>query len=202
MNKLNILIIFSGLALFLGGCGTTINKNHPSLQNINADTGTSNVYFIRPQPVKTKPIADKTISVDFKKKELLKISEGNYVLVKIHPGEGNIVTHSLTKFTAQHDSKAVSRSRHFSFLAGKTYFILLKQLDEEFRGIYYDPAPISLYEAKVLVKTLKANGLARSERIENITSVPDVSGQGELMPILPETLYPQSPYLLKTPQKE
>lgn len=186
----------------MGGCGTTINKLHPSLQDIDANTGTSSVYFIRPQPVKTKPIADKPITIDFKKKELLKIKEGNYTLLKIHPGEGIVTTHSLTKFTAQLQPMDVSRSRRYNFLAGRTYFILLKQLNEEFRGVFYDPAPISLYEAKVLADTLRANGLARSARIEDIVSVPDAPAQGELKPVLPENLYPKSPYLLKKPKKE
>jgi len=202
LNKLKILIVFSGLGLFLGSCGTSSNKLHPSLQNITETTGTSSVYFIRPQPVKTKPIADKPITIDFKKQELLTIKEGNYTLLKIHPGQGIVTTHSLTKFTAQPQPMAVSRSRKYTFLAGRTYFILLKQLNEEFRGVFYDPAPISLYEAKVLVETLRANGLARSARIEDIVSVPDAPAQGDLKPALPENLYPQSPYLLKKPKIE
>jgi len=200
--KLKILIIFSGLALFLNGCGTTIYKIHPSLQGVTDDTATANVYFIRLQPVKIKRLADKHITVDFKNKKLLKINEGLYTLLKIRPGEGNITTHSYTKFTDQNEPIAVSRSRHYAFLAGRTYFIYLKQLDEEFRGVYYDPAPVSLYEAKVLVKYIRAKGVADSERIENIDSVPDSPSQGELVPVLPEKLYPQSPYLLENPIKE
>jgi len=202
VNALKILIIFSGLGLFLSGCGTTIYKQHPSLQDITDDTGTANVYFIRLQPVKTKRLADKPITVDFKNKKLLKISEGNYTLLKIRPNEGNITTHSITKFTTHNNPISVSRTRLYTFLAGRTYFIYLNQLNEEFRGVYYDPAPVSLYEAKVLVKYIKPRGLARSARIEDIDSVPDIPHQGELDPILPEKLYPQSPYLLKEPIKE
>ena len=202
MNELKILIIFSGLGLFLSACGTTINKQHPSLQNITEDTGTASVYFIRIQPVKTKPLADKPIAIDFKQEKLLEISEGVYTLLKIRPSEGEITTHSITKFTTQQKPIKVSRTRHYAFLAGRTYFIYLNQLNEEFRGVYYDPAPVSLYEAKVLVQNLRVRGLARSARIEDIESVPDIPNQGELDPILPEKLYPQSPYLLENPKKE
>lgn len=188
--------------LALNACGIAINNHHPSLQNISEDTGTVKVYFIRPVPAKSKGVADNTLRIDFKNEELLEIAEGYYTLVEIRPDKGEITTHSKTIFTTNTQPIEVARSRFYEFIAGRTYFIHVKRLNEEFRGIYYDPAPVTLSEAKMLVEGLSARGAARSEPIEDIETVPDIPEQGQLEPALPEKLYPQSPYLLKKPKKQ
>ena len=188
-------------------CGTVeINKNHPAIQAVTPDTLTASVYFIRPRPVKPKGVADKSLLVMYNKKPLLTIEEGSYALIKIKPGQGQVSTHSETRFTNKLDTIKVSRKRQFSFLSGRTYFIHLERIDEEFRGVFYDPKPIGLEEAKSLAQDtdVTARGMARDEPIEAIESVPMTPPASELEPAFPEGLYKhqQTPYLLKKPVEE
>lgn len=195
-------IVILALTLVLISCGAGIYKDHPMLQ-FDEDTLTANVYFIRPQPVKRKGIADNPIKVNYQNLPLLEISEGTYTMLQLKPSSGNVTTLSRTRFInkMQYDVIDVTRSRLYKFVAGRTYFIHLNRLDEEFRGIFYDPQPVDLATAKVLTDDLRASGLARSSRIEDIETVPTIPTPNPLEPAYPEDLYPKSPYLLDKPEK-
>ena len=183
----------------LSGCGVTVFKDNPVLQNVTKDTPLVTVYFIRPSLIKPKGFADKPVTVDVDGKHLLSIDQGFYTMLKIRPGKGNVITHSLTKFTNRLEPIKVSRKRNYDFVAGKTYFIYLKQLNEGFRGVFYDPMQISLAEAKKVIIDASPRGDARDEPIDDIKDVPDTPQAGPLAPALPEDLYPHYHYLQKKP---
>jgi hypothetical protein len=187
----------------LSGCGASVYKNHPMLQ-YSPDTLTAKVYFIRPQPAKPKGVADNKIKVSYQGVPLLEIREGSYTLVNIKPSSGEVTTHSKTRFINKdrYDAIDVSRSRKYTFVAGRTYFIDLKRINEEFRGIFYDPQPVNLATAKQLASELWADGPARDEPIEDIESVPPIPKPSPLEPAYPEQLYPGKPYLLDKPQQQ
>ncbi|MDH5327425.1 MAG: hypothetical protein OEZ68_01235 [Gammaproteobacteria bacterium] len=191
------------VTLLVSACGTIeINKTHPAIAEVTPDTLTASVYFIRPMPVKPKGVADKPLKVEYNKQALLTIEEGSYTLIKIKPGQGEISTHSETRFINKAIPIKVSRKRRYTFISGRTYFIHLQRIDEEFRGIFYDPKPMELEQALTLIQTtnVTARGPARKEPIEQIESVPITPKAGSLEPAFPEGLYPQSPYLLKNPE--
>ena len=148
-------------------------------------------------PVKFKGVADSQITVDINGEPLLKIDEGAYTMLKIKPTKASVTTHSRTLFTTKFEPIKVSRTREYNFIAGKTYFINLERINEEFRGIYYDPAPVTLAVAQKLTSTLRAVGKARSEPIDEIQKVADIPAPSKLEPALPENLYPGKPYLIK-----
>ncbi|WP_455221821.1 hypothetical protein [Kaarinaea lacus] len=191
------LMISVMLALLLYGCGNGVNIKHPLVEEGADDEHIAKVYFIRPMPLKFKGIADKKVQVDFKNETLLTLSEGRYTLVKLQPSKGEVTTHSKTKFTNKDVPIEVSRSREYRFIAGKTYFIELKRVDEEFRGIFYDPAPITYEQALALSKRLSAEGAARDEPIDQIEAVSQAPQPSPLEPALPEHMYPGKTYLIK-----
>lgn len=195
------LFCFGILAIALSGCGSSVSKKHPALQ-VNADTLTASVYFIRPTPFKSKGIADNPIGVSYKGKRLLTIREGSYTLLKIKPGKGPVTTHSKSMFTKQLQPVDITRTREYTFVAGRTYFIHLTRVDEEFRGIYYDPQPVDLATAKQLSEPLYASGLADDEPIALIKDVPSVPKTSPLEPLYPEQVYPKTPYTLEKPVKQ
>jgi hypothetical protein len=201
LNIFSLLALFIGITLLLSGCGTTLYSGNPALQAAS-DADTVNVYFIRPRPVKYKGVADKPIIVDYAGKPLIKITEGTYTLVKLQPGKGEVTTHSKTLFTNQRQPIEVSRSRMYTFLGARTYFIHLKRVNEEFRGITYDPEPVNLATAKVLSEKLRKWGAAKRKPIENIEEVPPTPKASPLEPVYPENVYPGSPYLLDEPVKK
>ncbi len=185
------------IILLLYGCGNPVNVKHSQVQTGAQEEYIAKVYFIRPMPVKYKGIADNKVRVDFNNEELLTLNEGQYTMVKLNPSKGEVSTHSRTKFTNSNLPIEVSRKREYRFLAGKTYFIHLKRVDEEFRGIFYDPAPVTLEQALQLSKRLRALGIAADEPIDQIKSVAEAPDPGPLVPALPEKLYPGKPYLIK-----
>ena len=157
------------------------------------------VYFIRHRPVKFKGVADKPITVDYQDRPLIKIPEDTYTLVKLQPGKGEITTRSKTLFTNNMRPISVSRSRMYTFLAGRTYFIYLKRVDEEFRGITYDPESVDLAKAKSLSENLHKWGAAKQEPIAAIEEILPTPKTSPLEPVYPEKVYPGSPYLLRKP---
>ncbi|MCG6968848.1 MAG: hypothetical protein LJE85_03685 [Gammaproteobacteria bacterium] len=187
--------------ILLSGCGTKVYRDNPALQAAS-DVEPANVYFIRPAPVKYKGIADSPLTVDYKGDALLKISEGSYTMVKIQPGKGEITTHSKTWFTNKRQPIEVSRSRKYDFLAGRTYFIHLKRVNDEFRGITYDPEPVNLQTAKTLSENLRKWGAASQQPIAKIEQVPPIPKASPLEPLYPEEVYPHSPYILDKPEKQ
>ncbi|WP_455198237.1 hypothetical protein [Kaarinaea lacus] len=196
-----------GLLLFVLalsiGCAT-VNEKHPMLVTKEIKEGDvadyANVYFIRPKPFKPKGVADYTITVDYQDKPLLTIDEGSYTLLRIKPGTGKIKVNSETKFTNKLAPIKVWRARQYKFIEGKTYFIHLKRVDEEFRGIFYEPQPIKYQEAKVLADDTLASGEARSMPIDELVnfSEPPESAFEKQAPALPENIYKPEPYLKKS----
>jgi hypothetical protein len=198
LNFSSLLTCFFAIAALLSGCETAVYRDNPALQT-QPDTDMVNVYFIRPRPVKFKGVADHPIQVEFQDKPLIKIPEDTYTLVKLQAGKGEVTTRSKTLFTNKTQPIAVSRSRMYTFLAGRTYFIYLKRVDEEFRGITYDPEPVDLAKAKALAEKLHKWGAAKQEPISAIEEVPPTPKASPLEPMYPEKVYPGSPYLLDKP---
>jgi len=192
-----ILLAILVINLLTAGCSNPVNYKNPQIQTDGEDSHIAKVYFLRPMPVKYKGIADNKLQVNYNKEELLSINEGQYALVKLKPSKGKITTHSRTKFIGGTEPINVSRDREYRFIAGKTYFIHLQRVDEEFRGIFYDPAPVTFEQARKLSDRLHAVGDARDEPIDEITSIKEAPQPSQLAPAYPENLYPGKPYLIK-----
>jgi hypothetical protein len=196
-----MLALACGL-LWLSGCAT-VNEKHPQLMlgevtAKNADQVAS-VYFIRPKPYKTKGVANDPVRIEYQGKLLLKMDEGSYTLLHIKPSKGLVKVFSKTMFTNDKLPIEVWRARHYKFIPGKTYFIYIHQINEEFRGVFYDPEPVSLREAKTLLETTRAAGAARNAPIDKLTEVeaPPASALEGQEPALPENIYKQEKYLHK-----
>lgn len=192
-----LTIFITSVVIALSACSAAKTIDNSYVQETIDDEHIAKVYFIRTMPLKFKGLADSRITVDINGEALLQIDEGVYTMVKLKPAKATITTHSRTMFTNQTRPINVTRSREYRFIAGKTYFIELKRVNEEFRGIYYDPAPLSLEQAKELASKVKARGLAKEEPIEDISYVAQTPAASPLNPALPENLYPGKTYLLK-----
>ena len=196
-NLLWALAILLAMILVTGGCSNPVNYKNTQIQTDGEAEHIAKVYFLRPMPVKYKGIADNKLWIEYDKQKLLTLSEGQYALVKLKPSKGKIATHSKTKFIGSTEPIDVSRDREYRFIAGKTYFILIQRVDEEFRGIFYDPAPITFEQARKIADQLSAVGDARDEPINEISSVKEAPQPSQLAPAVPEKLYPGKPYLIK-----
>lgn len=175
LKKMSLAAMLSvSMAMLLAGCAS-VNKTHPRLMpdDISAEqiSSVATVYVIRPRLLKSKGVADLPVRIDYQGQPLLTLEEGSYALMYIRPGKGEIKVWSKTRFTNQMDSIDVWRSRQYKFIVGKTYFIHIRQVDEEFRGVFYEPELVNLKQAKVLVESARASGVARRAPIEKLTAV-------------------------------
>lgn len=202
----------AGIALLLAAC-SSINTKHPQIMNgeispeLKAQLAT--VYFIRPEVYKSKGAANNDVRITFQEQTLLTQAEGNYTMLYLKPSKGILKIYSQTKFINEDLPMQVWRARGYKFIAGKTYFIYVRQINEEFRGVFYEPQPISLREAKELIvpgtgrfgNTL-ATGAARNAPIDKLTeadvTMPPASAVKGLAPALPENVYKQEKYLPKS----
>lgn len=186
--------------LEISGCsGIKIAKDNAFLVEDDTTTPAARVYFIRPRLLKPKGFADRAITVTLDSKKFLEIEPGSYTLVYLKPGQIRITTHSMTAFTNRVEPIKVSRYRDYVFKANLTYFVYLKQLNEEFRGVFYDPYPATLTEVRNLLDEITAFGEAKRYPIESVTrdQVADVDDEAsKLPPAFPEDLYPKEKYLL------
>jgi hypothetical protein len=148
-------------------------------------------YFIRPKPYKSKGVADEAVRIEFQEKVLLELDEGSYALLRIKPSKGELKVYNKTKFINKIHPVEVWRAREYKFIEGKTYFIHIKRIDEEFRGVFYDPEPVDFEAAKTLAKKPRASGEARNAPIEKLKdiSAPPASAANNLSPALPEDIY-------------
>jgi hypothetical protein len=208
-NGLRLVILMFGL--LLSACAS-INDEHPQLMTgelkSEAKGQLARVYFIRPKVYKTKGVANDPVRITFQGKPLLSQDEGNYSLLYLKPSRGTLKIHSKTLFTNQRAPVDVWRARQYKFIAGKTYFVYVKQVDEEFRGIFYEPQPVSLREAKQLIllgdgryDATRATGAARDVLIGDllVVNIAPASAVKSLAPALPENIYPQEKYLHRLP---
>lgn len=199
-KQLFILLFILVQTLLIAGCAS-VDEQNPMLITKKYKSGEqqeayASVYFIRPRPYKSKGVADKKIYVEYKGKLLLSIDEGNYTLLRIKPSSGEIKVFNQTKFTNKQEPITVWRERKYTFIEGKTYFIYLKRDNEEFRGVFYDPQPVHLEQAKKLLDHTWADGEARDapiDKLVNVSEPPDSAIQGQT-PALPENVYKDEKY--------
>ena len=200
-NKQISLLFLTLLIIFLlSGCAT-VNTKHPMVISKEMKPGNpvdfAYAYFIRLKPYKSKGIADEPVRIEYQEKVLLELDEGTYTLLRIKPSKGELKVFNKTAFINNLHPVEVWRAREYKFIKGKTYFIYIKQINEEFRGIFYDPEPVNFEMAKTLAKEPRASGEARNSPIEKlkVISAPPASAVNKLSPALPEDIYKKESYL-------
>ncbi len=198
MNHTRLMAVmgFAVTLLLSSGCATVYTQ-HPVLAD-KAGPDVVNVYFIRTVPVYTHALADAPVIIEFQGEKLLKLGEGAYTLLYLKPSKGELKIYNNTLFTNQPSSQRVWKERYYRFVGGRTYFIHVKQIDEEFRGTFYEPELVSLQEAKRLVKHLKRIGAAAAahpiDKLTHVAAPPESAAKDE-EPTLPEDLYQSAPYM-------
>jgi len=151
-NMLGRLIHLSGLWICIGllavttGCATSINKEHPMIVT-QPDVAAASLYFIRPMTYRERGIADNPVGVEINGMELLKLGKGEYTLLRIRPEKILLKTHNRTAFTNKNEYVEMTRELRLELAPGKTYFIHIRQVNEEFRGVYYLPVLVDLKAA-------------------------------------------------------
>ena len=144
--------------LGLGACTTTrIAQSNPTFATAG-EKDSALVYFIRPNEQRTRGVADTDLEIELSEVKALDLSSGEYAAVRIKPIETDVIIRSLTYLTAQPMPVKVWRARHYTFEAGKTYYIHTRFEEQEWRGSYFYPDSVALDKAKTLAYRLKPAG--------------------------------------------
>ncbi len=144
------IFICLGLLAALSGCATTINNEHPMIVT-QPDVAAANVYFIRPMTYRERGIADNPVVIEVNGLELMKLGKGEYTLLRIRPEKVLLKTRNQTTFTNKNEYIEMTRELRLELTSGQTYFIHIRQVNEEFRGVYYVPTQVDLKAAKELI---------------------------------------------------
>lgn len=169
MNNITKLCNIGLVILYListAACTTTqIVDRHPLFIQSNNESY-ANVYILRPDTQRTRGIADNPVTIELDKIKISELARGEYILVKIKPTTTDFIVRSLAYVTGKTMPETVWRARRFTFDANKTYFVVPRFQQQEWRGIYFIPELVSLEEASRLAADLKPAGqLAKKEPI-------------------------------------
>ena len=153
--------------LSLNACTTSIIKSENPLFAAAGSSEFALVYIMRPNPIRTRGVADNDIKIEFGEDQLVaELSAGEYVAFKVKPGKIDIITRSIAFVTAKTLPEKVWRARNFDFKAGQTYYIHAKFTQEEFRGMYFIPTKITKEQAQeMLIRIIPAGDLAKQKPI-------------------------------------
>lgn len=150
-------IFLVAVVAVLGGCAaSSIEKWHPLFAV--GDEPYARVYFLRPPSERPLGVSDSPLRIEMGEKQALALAKGEYAVLHIKPGASDVIVRSLTYLTAQVTPVDVWRVRRYEFQPSRTYYVLLKQDVEEFRGIYFIPEPIDEPAARTLAQRLRPAG--------------------------------------------
>jgi len=150
LTHLRNFLIGIGLLAVTTGCATSINKEHPMIVT-QPDVAAASLYFIRPMTYRERGVADNPVGIEINGMEMLKLGKGEYTLLRLRPEKILLKTHNRTAFANQNEYVAMTRELRLELASGKTYFIHIRQVNEEFRGVYYLPVVVDLKTAKELI---------------------------------------------------
>lgn len=159
-------VVLACTVLGLSGCAATkIAADHPLLEK-GGQAAAAKVYFIRPFTERAMGFPDNPLSVEFDEKQLLLLGKGEYSLVYLKPREATTMTlKSLTAVGPNWTVKEMSKSRRWSFMAGTTYYVVLRPVDGEFRGVHFTAESVDLFTARESVRRLRPVGEAKRSPI-------------------------------------
>lgn len=145
--------------LLLSACGSTsMHKSHP-LYVTDKDVAAANIWFIRPFTYRERGLADNPVHITVNQEPLLELGKGEYTFARLRAGKLSITTTNLSQFTNKQDPVTMTRTVEITVEPGKNYYLHIRQVNEEFRGVYYLTEPVDLQTAKQLADDLATSGV-------------------------------------------
>lgn len=166
-----IKILIGMMALIAGLTGCTNSKIYEKSRalQLNENDAYSTVYFLRPEVKRgITGVVDNSIRVEINGEETVALSQGEYVMVRVVPSEAVVTFKSLSMVGSKIEPQEMRGSQTFNFAAEQTNFILVKAINEEFRGAYFMPERIEFNEARKIARDLTPAGAARKRPIEKL----------------------------------
>lgn len=147
---------------------TKVNYSHP-LVEAAAGGNAAKVYFLRPEPERRMGFPDNPVSLDLNEERLLELARGEYTVVDVVPRRYSLTLSNYTEAQMNWNVKTLARTYDFEFLPGATYFVAIRAVDGEFRGVYFLAEIVDIAEAREMAAKLHAVGVDAQRRIEEIS---------------------------------
>ena len=159
------LLLFGFALPLLSACGTTeVVASHPSLVS-TGDSNAAKVYFLRPD-IGYTGVMQRSFTLSLDGKELLTLATGEYALAYLKPALGIVTVESWTVPVGGSSAMTkVSESRHFSFEAGKTYYLVF---EPQWGGTSFAPILVTDAEGKGTAGRTRPVGSALKEPIPQV----------------------------------
>ena len=153
-KKINKWLPIAGLLLLVSavsGCSLTkIDRSFPLFEK---DTGAT-LYWIRPNTERPMGIADNAVLVEMNNERLMKLGKGEYTKVQVVPRDYTITLRNQTEVGPHWHIKKVKKSSKWEFEPGETYYLAVKAVDGEFRGVKFQVELLSEYDARAMMAVL------------------------------------------------
>ncbi len=154
--------------VMLSACSITrIDRGHSLIQDDPAESY-ADVYFIRPNTEHPQGFSDNPLVVEVNDERLMRLGKGEYTRVRIKARDIVVTMRVQAQVRGRWEVTELEQTRSFNLEAGRTYFILAKMKDGEFRGVTFIPESISLFDAKQLPRPLRATGAASAAPIDRL----------------------------------
>lgn len=160
--KRSICVILIFPTLFIAGCSTTIQKNHPALTHAK-DSNSFKLYILRAKQG-FNGVRDIPYTIEINDKKLLSIAKGEYTLLHLKPFVGEITVRfwDVTGRDGKNSMYKDSSSTNFSFETQNTYYLTFSVMNS-----IIVPNFISQSEAYKISKRIKPIGNATLKPITN-----------------------------------
>jgi len=144
----------SVILVVLTGCSmTTVNKSFPLFEAAGTEAAT--IYWLRPNTERVMGIADNPVRVELNDEYLMMLGKGEYTKVNIVPRDYTITLRNKSEVGPHWSVKDMRKRSKWEFAAGNTYYLAVRAVDGEFRGVTFRAELLSEYDAKNMMAQLR-----------------------------------------------
>lgn len=145
---------------------TKLNKDHPLAQ---VEGGGARVYFLRPETERRMGFPDNPVRLTLNDEFLLSLGRGEYTVMSLVPREYTLAVSNETEAGPHWAVKTLTRNYNFEFQGGATYFVVLRAVDGEFRGVYFVAETVDVADAQRMAAQLRPVSVSGDQQIERIS---------------------------------
>lgn len=167
LGRLSCAVALFGVSVSLGlsACtATRVAGDHPLVSG-GAGGPSATVYFLRPEPERRMGFADNPVTIELNQDRLMKLGRGEYTVVQLAPRESTFTLRNLTEAGPNWNVKELERQYRFELAPGQTYYLVVRAIDGEFRGIHFVAESVDSGTARQVAATLRPAGAARSAQL-------------------------------------
>ena len=159
-------ILLAIAAALMSGCVnmTSIDTNHPLLLPGGAPDSAT-IYFIRPEIERRMGFPDNPLTVEMNQEKLMSLGRGEYTAVTMVARDYTMTLRNKTEVGPNWQIKELAKSYRFTFEAGKVYYLLIKPVDGEFRGVFFKADAVDLFTANQNTEQTRAVSLRGASKI-------------------------------------